>query len=169
MIDTPERRLADDYQEHRVRALVRLAANPAAEHATLREVLAEFHTAELAWIAHGPQAPGWYRNAANEALPPESDDGVLRILTDDEPDTRPDPASLLQRWLAAAAGHIGFDSHRLYDAVLRSHHLTQDLLRDVPARQALPHSDPEVRAQLIIQLCGADPESLCLSPEVTGQ
>ncbi|PYC71024.1 hypothetical protein C7C46_26940 [Streptomyces tateyamensis] len=122
VIDTPERRLESDHQDHRVRALVHLAANPAAEHAALKEVLAGLHAAELAWIAHSPQAPDWYRNAANEALPPQNDDGVLRILTDDELDTRPDPASLLRQWLAAAAGHIGFDSHRLYDAVLRSRH-----------------------------------------------
>jgi hypothetical protein len=62
------------------------------------------HPAELAWITEKVESPAWFLNAA-AAVPAavDEDDGVLRLLTDDELAQHPDPAAVLQSWLDSPA------------------------------------------------------------------
>ncbi|MCX4734385.1 hypothetical protein [Streptomyces sp. NBC_01363] len=86
-------RLLERHSEHRRgQALATLATNPHTPHAAVGDVLDVLHPAELAWIAENVEGPDWFLNtAASLPTPEDEDDGVLRLLSDDELAQHPTP------------------------------------------------------------------------------
>ncbi len=98
--DRPARLLERHSEHRRVQALTALAANPHTPHAAVTDVLNGLHPAELAWITERAGGPDWFLDAA-AAVPVDADenDGVLRLVSDDELGKHADPAAVLQSWL----------------------------------------------------------------------
>ncbi|MFI9583764.1 hypothetical protein ACIHCQ_18390 [Streptomyces sp. NPDC052236] len=98
--DRPARLLERHSEHRRAETLAALAANPHTPHAGIADVLGVLHPAELAWIAEKIDGPAWFlETAASVPAPEDEDDGVLRLLSDDELAQHPDPAAVLQSWL----------------------------------------------------------------------
>ncbi|MFI9723301.1 hypothetical protein ACIHFE_27220 [Streptomyces sp. NPDC052396] len=150
-------RLLEHRDQHlRARALAHVAANPAVPSTVMTDALTSLHPAELTWIRRFPGTPVWYAQVA-AAMPVPEDQGVLRIVPDQELDAHPAPAVVLQSWLDTARSTNFWVRERLYSAVLRSRHRTESLLRQLPARHILTMGPPEVTAGLVLAFCGSDP------------
>ncbi|MFE2972988.1 hypothetical protein ACFXKC_57765 [Streptomyces sp. NPDC059340] len=150
--DRPARLLERHSEHRRVQALAALAANP---HTALTDALSVLHPAELAWIAEKTEGPDWFLNAA-AAVPAaeDEDDGVLRLLSDDELGQHPDPASVLQSWLDSPAVDEVFSRSEVYRAVVKSCHHTLEHLRQIPADEILSRYEPEVALKILLDHCG---------------
>ncbi|WP_411146627.1 hypothetical protein [Streptomyces sp. x-80] len=149
-------RLLERHSEHRrVQALAALAANPHTPHAAVSDVLHVLHPAELAWIAEKAGGPDWFLDTT-AAVPADEDedDGVLRLLSDDELGKHPDPAAVLQSWLdSPAVGEI-LSRSEVYRAVVKSRHHTPEHLRQIPADEILSRHEPEVALKMLLDHCG---------------
>ncbi|MFE4832221.1 hypothetical protein [Streptomyces sp. NPDC056672] len=158
-LDTPVRLLENDHQHRRAEALVALAGNPHTPHTAVTDMLPTLHPLELTWITHQDTAPQWLRTDTAALAPAEEqDDGVLRLLTDDELDRHPDPAAILQSWLNAPETD-GLLSHgAVYRTILRSRHCTLDHLRQMPFEEVLTWDAPVVALPVLLIECGTDPE-----------
>lgn len=143
------------FEHHRVQALAALAANPHTPRAAVDDVLTGLHPAELAWIAEKTEVPDWFLNAA-AAVPAgdEEEDGVLRLLTDDDLDQHPDPAAVLQSWLDSPAADEILSRSEIYRAVIKSRHRTLDHLLQLPADEVLSRHEPELSLQILLDRCG---------------
>lgn len=141
-------------QEHRVLALAHLATNPHTPRDAVVAVLDHLHCAEIAHLAETDAAPAWLRALAAERQP-ASDDGVIRLLGDDELGSHPDPAAVLASWLDASPHGDG--TRRIERAVSRSRYCTEELLRRMPADTVLGHESPTIAAAVLIEACGNDP------------
>jgi hypothetical protein len=157
--DRPARLLERHSEHRRVQALAVLAANPHTPHAAVTETLHVLHPAELAWIAENVEGPDWFLNAA-AAVPAaeDEDDGVLRLLSDDELDQHPDPASVLQSWLDSPAADEYFSRSEVYRAVVASRHHTLEHLLQIPAEELLSRHEPEIALKILLDRCGHSTE-----------
>jgi hypothetical protein len=153
--DSPARLLERHSEHRRVQVLAVLAANPHTPHSAIPDVLNVLHPAELAWIAKNVEGPDWFLNTA-AAVPAaeDEDDGVLRLLSDDELDQHPDPASVLQSWLDSPATGEILSRSEVYRAVVKSRYHTLDHLRQIPADEVLARHEPEVALQILLDHCG---------------
>ncbi|MER5348362.1 hypothetical protein ABT030_50690 [Streptomyces mirabilis] len=117
------------------------------------------HPAELAWIAENVEGPDCFLNAA-AAVPAaaDEDDGVLRLLSDDELDQHPDPASVLQSWLDSPAADEYFSRSEVYRAVVASRHRTLEHLLQIPADEILSRHEPEIALKILLDHCGRSTE-----------
>jgi hypothetical protein len=154
--DSLRHRLSSSYQDGRVKALAALAGNPVADREHLAAALAQLEPSELEWLTKSTDTPEWYVQAAAAVLPPPEEQDVRRILDDDELDDHPDPQGQLASWLQLADELLDSDDYRIYNHVLGSRHLTDQLLRQIPLRQVLQAS-PQVRDVVILRVCGEDP------------
>ncbi|MFE4205428.1 hypothetical protein ACFRSX_31165 [Streptomyces goshikiensis] len=148
--------LLERHSEHRrAQALAALAANPHTPHAAVSDALAALHSAELAWIAEKADGPDWFLDAA-AAVPVENEDedGVLRLLADDDLDQHPDPAAVLQSWLDSPAVDESLSRSEVYRAVIKSRHRTPDHLLQLPADEVLSRNEPELSLQILLDRCG---------------
>ncbi|MFI9293705.1 hypothetical protein [Streptomyces gardneri] len=95
--DRPARLLERHNWHRRVQALAALAANPHTPRTAVTDALDGLHPAEPAWISEKADGPDWFLDAT-AAVPADEgeDDGVLRLISDDELDKYPDPAAVLQ-------------------------------------------------------------------------
>ncbi|MFC8273809.1 hypothetical protein ACFUJR_15050 [Streptomyces sp. NPDC057271] len=153
--DRPARLLERHSEHRRVQALTALAANPHTPHAAVTDVLDGLHPAELAWIAERAGGPDWFLGAA-AAVPvaADEDDGVLRLVSDDELGKHPDPAAVLQSWLdSPAAGEI-LSRSEIYRAVIKSRHHTPEHLLQIPADEILSRNEPEIALKTLLDRCG---------------
>ncbi|MFD7896317.1 hypothetical protein [Streptomyces sp. NPDC059743] len=157
-LDTPVRLLERDYQHRRAEALVSLAGNPHTPRTAVADVLQALHPLELTWIAHQDTTPQWLRTHTAALAPAEEDDGVLRLLTDDELDRHPDPAAILQSWLDAPETDGLWSHDAVYHTVLRSRHRILEHLRQMPFDEVLTWGDPVVALPALLAQCGTDPE-----------
>ncbi|MFD5779431.1 hypothetical protein [Streptomyces sp. NPDC126933] len=149
-------RLLERHAEHRrAETLAALAANPHTPHAAVTDALNTLHPAELAWIAEKVEGPAWFLEAAAAVPAPEDeDDGVLRLLSDDELAYHPDPAAVLQSWLdSPAAGEI-LSRSEIYRALVKSRHHTLEHLRQIPADEVLARQEPEIALKILLEHCG---------------
>ncbi|MFE2512625.1 hypothetical protein ACFXC9_30020 [Streptomyces naganishii] len=153
--DRPARLLERHSEHRRVQALAALAANPHTPHAAVTDVLNVLHPAELAWIAETVEGPAWLLNAA-AAVPAadDEDDGVLRLLSDDELAQHPDPVAVLQSWLDSPAVDEILSRSEVYRAVVASRHHTLEHLRQIPADEILSRHEPEVALKILLDHCG---------------
>ncbi|MFF3755247.1 hypothetical protein ACFYYH_33210 [Streptomyces sp. NPDC002018] len=157
-LDTPARLLENDYQHHRAEAVVALANNPHTPRTAVTDVLQALHPLELTWITLQDAAPPWLRTDTGALAPAEAeDDGVLRLLTDDELDRHPDPAAILQSWLDAPERDSLWSHGAVYHTVLRSRHCTLDHLRQMPFDEVLTWDAPVVALPVLLARCGTDP------------
>ncbi|MEU7021052.1 hypothetical protein ABZ990_10415 [Streptomyces sp. NPDC046203] len=153
--DRPARLLERHSEHRRVQALTALAANLHTPRAAVTDVLDGLHPAELAWIAERAGGPGWFLGAA-AAIPvaADEDDGVLRLVSDDELGNHPDPAAVLQSWLdSPAAGEI-LSRSEIYRAVIKSRHHTPEHLLQIPADEILSRNEPEIVLKTLLDRCG---------------
>ncbi|MFE6104062.1 hypothetical protein ACFVQ4_29465 [Streptomyces laurentii] len=153
--DRPARLLERHNEHRRVQALTALAANPHTPHVAVTGILDGLHPAELAWIAERADGPDWFLDAA-AAVPvaADEDDGVLRLVSDDELDKHPDPATILQSWLdSPAAGEI-LSRSEIYRAVIKSRHHTPEHLLQIPADEILSRHEPEIALKTLLERCG---------------
>jgi hypothetical protein len=116
------------------------------------------HPAELAWIAEKVEGPDWFLNTAAAIPAAEEDDGVLRLLSDDELGQHPDPAAVLQSWLDSPAVDEILSRSEVYRAVVRSRHHTLEHLRQIPAAEILARHEPEVALKMLLDHCGHSTE-----------
>ncbi|MEU2563685.1 hypothetical protein ABZ626_30805 [Streptomyces longispororuber] len=152
--DRPVRLLESHFEHRRVRALTALATNPHTPHTAVTDVLNGLHPAELAWIAEKADGRDWFLDAAAAVPVPEDDDGVVRLLDDDELSKQPDPAGVLQSWLdSPAAGEI-LSRSEIYRAVVKSPYRTLEHLRQIPADEVLTCHEPDVALQILLDRCG---------------
>ncbi|GGX29409.1 hypothetical protein [Streptomyces chryseus] len=153
--DRPARLLERHSEHRRVQALAALAANPHTPHAAVTDVLDALHPAEPAWIAERVDGPDWFLSAA-AAVPADEDedDGVLRLLSDDELAKHPDPAAVLQSWLDSPATGDILSRSEIYRAVVKSRHHTPEHLLHIPADEILSRSEPEVALKILLDRCG---------------
>ncbi|MEU5632151.1 hypothetical protein ACH47C_23575 [Streptomyces rishiriensis] len=156
--DRPARLLERHSEHRRVQALAALAANPHTPHSAVADALHVLHLAELAWIAENVEGPDWFINAA-AAVPTDGDedDGVLRLLSDDELDQHLDPAAVLQSWLDSPAADEYFSCSEVYRAVVASRHHTLEHLLQIPADEILSRHEPEI-AKILLDHCGRSTE-----------
>ncbi|MEU0896842.1 hypothetical protein [Streptomyces massasporeus] len=153
--DRPAQLLERHYEHRRVQALVTLAANPHIPHAAVADVLNGLHPAELAWIAEKAGGPEWFLAAAAAVpVPEDEDDGVVRLLDDDELGKHPDPAAVLQSWLDSPATGEILSRSEVYRAVVKSRYRTLEHLRQIPADEVLAHHEPEVALTILLDHCG---------------
>ncbi|MFI1869961.1 hypothetical protein [Streptomyces jumonjinensis] len=157
-LDSPLRLLERNYQHRRAQALTALADNPHTPRAAVTDVLPALHPLELTWFTHRDDAPGWLREAAAALAPAEEDEGVLRLLTDDELDRHPSPAAALQSWLDAPEKDGVSSRNDVHRAVMRSRHHTLEHLLQMPFDEVLTWGDPVVALPVLLDRCGADPE-----------
>ncbi|MET8168839.1 hypothetical protein ABZT34_32085 [Streptomyces sp. NPDC005329] len=157
--DRPARLLERHSEHRRVQVLAALAANPHTPHGAVTDALNVLHPAELAWIAENVEGPDWFLNAA-AAVPAaeDEDDGVLRLLSDDELDQHPDPASVLQSWLDSPAADEYFSRSEVYRAVVASRHRTLEHLLQIPADELLSRHEPEIALKILLDHCGRSTE-----------
>ncbi|MEU6609965.1 hypothetical protein ABZ922_33775 [Streptomyces shenzhenensis] len=155
--DSPLRLLERYYQHRRAQALTSLADNPHTPRAAVTNVLAALHPLELTWLAHHDDAPGWLCEAAAALAPAEEDEGVLRLLTDDELDRHPDPGAILQSWLDAPEKDGLCSRKDVHHAVLRSRHRTLEHLRHLPFDEVLTWDAPVVALPALLDRCGTEP------------
>ncbi|KOV97422.1 hypothetical protein ADK65_25615 [Streptomyces sp. NRRL B-1140] len=143
------------YEHRRVQALAGLAANPHTPHAAVTDVLNGLHPAELAWIAEKAGGPDWFLAAAAAVpVPEDEDDGVVRLLDDDELGKHPDPATVLQSWLDSPATGEILARSEVYRAVVKSRYRTLEHLRQIPADEILARHEPEVALKILLDHCG---------------
>ncbi|UXY33232.1 hypothetical protein [Streptomyces sp. HUAS TT20] len=155
---SPVRLLEHNYQHRRVAALTALAGNRHTPRAAVTDTLPGLHPLELAWLCHQNDVPEWLHTAAAALAPADTNEAVLRLLTDEELDRHPDPAAVLQSWLDAPESE-GFWSRRdVYRAVLDSRHRTLDHLRQLPADEILTRSEPDLALPHLLALCGTQPQ-----------
>ncbi|MFF2922516.1 hypothetical protein ACFVTP_08940 [Streptomyces celluloflavus] len=153
--DRPARLLERHYDHRRVQALSTLAANPYTPHTAVADVLNGLHPAELAWIAEKAEGPDWFLAAAAAVpVPEDEDDGVVRLLDDDELGKHPDPAAVLQSWLGSPATGEILSRSEVYRAVVKSRYRTLEHLRQIPADEVLARHEPEVALQILLDHCG---------------
>ena len=153
--DRPARLLERHSEHRRVQALTALAANPHTPHAAVTDVLHGLHPAELAWIAEKADGPDSFLDTAG-SVPVDEDenDGVLRLVSDDDLDKHPDPAAVLQSWLdSPATGEILIRSE-IYRAVVKSRHHTTEHLRQIPVDEILSRHEPEIALKILLDHCG---------------
>ncbi|MFF8035859.1 hypothetical protein [Streptomyces sp. NPDC016626] len=153
--DRPARLLERHSEHRRVQTLATLAANLHTPRTAVADVLNGLHPAELAWIAEKADGPNWFLAAAAAVpVPEDEDDGVLRLLDDDELGKHPDPAAVLQSWLdSPAAGEI-LSRSEVYRAVVKSRHRTLEHLRQIPADEILARHEPELALKILLDHCG---------------
>lgn len=153
--DRPARLLERHYEHRRVQALTALAANPHIPHTAVADVLNGLHPAELAWIAEKASGPDWFLAAA-AAVPvsEDEDDGVVRLVDDDELGKRPDPAAVLQSWLDSPATGDILSRSEVYRAVVKSRYRTLEHLRQLPADEVLARHEPDVALKILLHHCG---------------
>ncbi|MFE0438895.1 hypothetical protein ACFW2K_28505 [Streptomyces nigra] len=155
---SPVRLLERNYQHRRIAALAALADNPNTPRTAVTDTLSAMHPLELAWIGHQNALPDWLHTAAAALAPADTNEAVLRLLTDEELDCHPDPAAVLQSWLDAPESE-GFWSRRdVYRAVLDSRHHTLDHLRQLPADEILTRNEPHFALPHLLALCGTQPQ-----------
>ncbi|MFF7903726.1 hypothetical protein ACFZCV_33965 [Streptomyces sp. NPDC007920] len=153
--DRPARLLERHSEHRRVQALATLAANPHTPHTDVADVLNGLHPAELAWIAEKAGGPDWFLAAAAAVpVPEDEDDGVVRLLDDDELGNHPDPAAVLQSWLDSPATGEILSRSEVYRAVVKSRYRTLEHLRQIPANEILAHHAPEVALNILLDHCG---------------
>lgn len=157
-IETPIRLLERDWQHRRVEALTALANNAHTPRAAATEVMSVLHPLELTWLAHRDGAPDWLRTAAIALAPANEEEGVLRLLTDDELERHPAPAAVLQSWLDAPEKDGVWSGDSVYHAILRSRHHTLEHLRQMPMDEVVTWDSPCVALPALLEHCGADPE-----------
>jgi hypothetical protein len=157
--DRPARLLERHSEHRRVQVLAALATNPHTPHGAVTDALNALHPAELAWIAENVEGPDWFLNAA-AAVPAaeDEDDGVLRLLSDDELDQNPDPASVLQSWLDSPAADEYFSRSEVYRAVVASRHRTLEHLLQIPADELFSRHEPEIALKILLDHCGRSTE-----------
>ncbi|WP_331726628.1 hypothetical protein OG592_44215 (plasmid) [Streptomyces avidinii] len=148
--------LLERHSEHRrAAALAVLATNPHTPHAAATDALNALHPAELAWIAEKIEGPAWFLEAAAAVpAPPDEDDGVLRLLSDDDLAQHPDPAAVLQSWLDSPAAEEMLSRSEIYRALVKSRHHTLEHLRQLPADEVLARQEPEVPLNILLEHCG---------------
>ncbi|MGW6016017.1 hypothetical protein ACWFR7_44920, partial [Streptomyces sp. NPDC055210] len=157
--DRPALLLERHSEQRRVQALAALATNPRTPHAAVTKTLDILHPAELAWIAEKAEGPDWFLGAAAAVPPAENeDDGVLRLLSDDELDQHPDPESVLQSWLDSPAADENFARSEVYQAVVASRHHTLEHLLQIPADELLSRHEPEIALKILLDHCGRSTE-----------
>lgn len=153
--DRPARLLERHSEHRRVQALAGLAANPHTPRTAVADVLNALHPAELAWIIEKAGGPEWFLAAAAAIpVPEDQDDGVVRLLDDDELDQHPDPAAVLQSWLDSPAASEILSRSEVYRAVVRSRHHTLEHLRQIPADEVLARHEPDITLKILLDRCG---------------
>ncbi|MEE4494987.1 hypothetical protein [Streptomyces sp. BE230] len=153
--DRPARLLERHSEHRRVQALAALAANPHTPHAAVSDVLHGLHPAELAWIAEKTGGPDWFlTSAASVPTAEDEDDGVLRLLSDDDLAQHSDPAAILQSWLNSPAADEIHSRSEVYRAVVKSRHHTLEHLRQIPADEILCRHEPEIALKILLDHCG---------------
>ncbi|MFC7933284.1 hypothetical protein [Streptomyces cinereoruber] len=153
--DRPARLLERHHEHRRVQALAVLAVNPHTPQAAVTDALDGLHPAELAWIIEKADGPDWLLDVA-AAVPADEDedDGVVRLVSDDELDKHPDPAAVLQSWLDSPATGDSLSRSEIYRAVVNSHHHTLEHLLQIPADDILSRSEPEIAVKILLDRCG---------------
>ncbi|MGW1768588.1 hypothetical protein ACWCQL_31670 [Streptomyces sp. NPDC002073] len=152
--DRPARLLERHSEHRRVQALAALAANPHIPHTAVVDVLDGLHPAELAWIAERAGGPDWFLDAAASVpVAADEDDGVLRLVSDDELAKHPDPSAVLQSWLGSPATGEILSRSEIYRAVIKSRHHTPQHLLQIPADEILSRNEPEI-ALILLDHCG---------------
>ncbi|MFE3991596.1 hypothetical protein ACFXPW_07845 [Streptomyces goshikiensis] len=153
--DRPAQLLERHSEHRRVETLAALATHPNTPHAAVTGALNVLHPAELAWIAEKIEGPDWFLEAA-AAVPAlqDEDDGVLRLLSDDELARHPDPAAVLQSWLDSPAADEILLRSEVYRAVVKSRHHTLEHLRQIPADEVLARQEPEIALKILLDHCG---------------
>ncbi|MER6103729.1 hypothetical protein ABT115_15730 [Streptomyces sp. NPDC001832] len=153
--DRPARLLERHYEHRRVQALSTLAANPQTPHTAVADVLNGLHPAELAWITEKAGGPDWFLAAAAAVpVPDDEDDGVVRLLDDDELGKHPDPAAVLQSWLDSPATGEILSRSKVYRAIVKSRYRTLEHLRQIPTDEVLARHEPEVALKILLDHCG---------------
>ncbi|MET9443107.1 hypothetical protein [Streptomyces sp. NPDC006610] len=153
--DRPARLLERHYEHRRVQALVTLAANPHTPHVAVADVLRGLHPAALARIAEKAGGPDWFLAASAAApVPEDEDDGVVRLVNDDELGKHPDPAAVLQSWLDSPATGEILSRSEVNRAVVKSRYRTLEHLRQIPADEVLAGHEPEVALRILLDHCG---------------
>jgi hypothetical protein len=153
--DRPARLLERHSEHRRVQALATLAANPNTTHTAVADVLNGLHPAELAWIAEKAGGPDWFLAAAAAVpVPEDEDDGVVRLVHDDELGKHPDPAAVLQSWLDSPATGEVLSRSEVYRAVVKSRYRTLEHLRQIPADEVLARHEPDVALKILLDHCG---------------
>ncbi|MEV7465468.1 hypothetical protein AB0O20_02995 [Streptomyces kronopolitis] len=153
--DRPARLLERHSEHRRVQALATLAANPNTPRTAVADVLNGLHPAELAWIAEKAGGPDWFLAAAAAVpVPEDEDDGVVRLVHDDELGKHPDPAAVLQSWLDSPATGEVLSRSEVYRAVVKSRYRTLEHLRQIPADEVLARHEPEVALKILLDHCG---------------
>ncbi|MFF3127862.1 hypothetical protein ACFVRD_37485 [Streptomyces sp. NPDC057908] len=153
--DHPARILERHGEHRRAKTLAALAANPHTPHTAVTDALNVLHPAELAWIAKKAEGPAWFLEAAAAVPAPEDeDDGVLRLLGDDELARHPDPAAVLQSWLDSPAVDELLSRSEVYRALVKSRHHTLEHLRQIPADEVLSRHEPELALKILLEHCG---------------
>lgn len=143
--------------DHRVKTLTQLASNPHTPHDALIDALTHLHPVEVAWLQQHADLPEWFRHVLTTHAASTHDDGVVRIVTDEELDTHPDPENVLQSWLDATRPPRSDTKGDIERAILSSRHCTETLLRQLSARTVLLYGRPERAAPLLTNLCGDQP------------
>nr|ANO42791.1 hypothetical protein A8713_036730 [Streptomyces sp. SAT1] len=153
--DRPARLLERHSEHRRVQALTVLASNPHTPRPAVADVLGGLHPAELAWIAEKAGGPDWLLAAAAAVpVPEDEDDGVVRLVDDEELGKRPDPAAVLQSWLDSPAAGEFLSRSEVYRAVVKSRYRTLEHLRQIPADEVLARHEPEVALTILLEHCG---------------
>ncbi|MFE5597042.1 hypothetical protein, partial [Streptomyces sp. NPDC056549] len=157
--DRPAQLLERHSEHRRVRALAALAANPHTPHAAVTNVLKGLHPAELAWIAERASGPDWFlSSAAAVPVDKDEDNGVLRLVGDDELAKHPNPAAILQSWLDSPATGEILSGSQIYRAVVQSRYHTPEHLLQMPADEILSRSEPELALKIVLDHCGRSAE-----------
>ncbi|WP_318199184.1 hypothetical protein [Streptomyces sp. SCL15-4] len=152
--DRPARLLERHYEHRRVKALTVLIDNPNTPRTAVADVLNGLHPAELAWIAEKAGGPDWFLAAAAALpVPEDEDDGVVRLVDDDELGKYPDPAAVLQSWLDSPATSAILSRSEIYRAVVKSRYRTLEHLRQIPADEVLANHEPDVALKILLEHC----------------
>lgn len=151
---SPARLLEHNYQHRRVAALTALAGNPHTPPAAVTDTLPGLHPLELAWIGHQNDVPDWMHTAAAALAPADTNEAVLRLLTDEELDRHPDPAAVVQSWLDAPESEGLWSRRDVYRAVVQSRYRTLEHLRQIPADEILARHEPEIALKILLDHCG---------------
>ncbi|MFI5987840.1 hypothetical protein ACIBEA_44195 [Streptomyces sp. NPDC051555] len=153
--DHPARLLERHNEQRRAEILAALAANPHTPLAAVTDTLNVLHPAELAWIAEKTEGPAWLLEAvAAVPAPEDEDDGVLRLLSDDELDQHPDPAAVLQSWLDSPAADDLLSRSEIYRALIKSRHHALEHLRQIPADEIVSRNEPAIALTILVEHCG---------------
>ncbi|GAA4680544.1 hypothetical protein [Streptomyces youssoufiensis] len=157
--DRPAELLERHYEHRRVQVLTVLAANPHTPRAAVADVLGGLHPAELAWITEKAGGPDWLVTAAAAVpVPDDEDDGVVRLVDDDELGKHPDPAAVLQSWLDSPATGELLSRSEVYRALVKSRYHTLEHLRQIPADEILTRHEPDIALKILLERCGRNAE-----------